>query len=65
MGLRGQDLQATGTKTIKLPLVLCMYMYEGRSKSSRKSVIIFLFCESAELNYFSYIDKHDMYLYSK
>ena len=40
------------------------YMYEGRSKSSRKSAIyIFLFCKSAELN--CYIDKHDLYLYSK
>ena len=39
--------------------------YEGRSKSSRKSAIIFLFCKSAELNYYSYIDKHDLYLYSK
>ena len=40
-------------------------MYEGRSKSSRKSAIIFLFCKSAELNYYSYKDKHDLYLYSK
>ena len=40
-------------------------MYEGRSKSSRKSAIIFLFWKSAELNYYSYIDKHDLYLYSK
>ena len=36
-------------------------MYEGRSKSSRKSVIIL----SVELNYYSYIDKHYLYLYSK
>ena len=40
-------------------------IYEGRSKSSRKSAIIFLFCKSAELNYNSYIDKHYLYLYSK
>ena len=40
-------------------------MYEGRSKSSRKSATIFLFCKSAELNYYSYIDKHYLYLYSK
>ena len=40
-------------------------LYEGRSKSSRKSVIISLVCKSAELNYYSYIDKHDLYLYSK
>ena len=40
-------------------------MYERRSKSSRKSAIIFLFCKSAELNYYSYIDKHDLYSYSK
>ena len=39
--------------------------YEGRSKSSRKSAIIFLFCKSDELNYYSYIGKHDLYLYSK
>ena len=43
----------------------CKSIYEGRSKSSRKSAIIFLFCKSAELNYYSYIDKHDLYLYSK
>ena len=42
-----------------------MYTYEGRSKSSRKSAIIFLFCKSAELKYNSYTDKHDLYLYSK
>ena len=40
-------------------------MYERRSKSSRKSAIIFLFCKSDELNYYSYIDKHDLYLCSK
>ena len=40
-------------------------MYEGRSKSSRKSATIFLFCKSAELNYYSYIDKQYLYLYSK
>ena len=40
-------------------------MYEGRSKSWWKGVIIFLFCKSAELNYYSYTDKHDLYLYSK
>ena len=39
--------------------------YEGRSKCSQKSAIIFLFCKSAEINYYSYIDKHDLYLYSK
>ena len=39
--------------------------YEGRSKNSRKSVTIFLFCKLTELNYYSYIDKHDLYLYSK
>ena len=39
--------------------------YDGRSKSSRKSAIIFLFCKSTELNYYSYIDKHDLYVYSK
>ena len=39
--------------------------YEGRSNSSRKSTIIFLFCKSAELNYYSCIDEHDLYLYSK
>ena len=38
---------------------------KGRSKSSRKSAIIFLFCKSAELNYYSYTDKHNLYLYSK
>ena len=42
-----------------------VYKYEGRSKSSRKSAIIFLFCKSAELNYYSYMDKHDLDLYSK
>ena len=42
-----------------------IHVYEGRSKSSRKSAIIFLFCISAELNYNSYIDIHDLYLYSK
>ena len=26
---------------------------------------MFLFCKSAELNYYSYIDKQDLYLYSK
>ena len=36
-----------------------------RSKSSRKSVIILLFCKSAELNYYNYKDKHTLYLYSK
>ena len=41
------------------------FCYEGRSKSSRKSAIIFLSCKSGELNYYSYIDKHDLYLYSK
>ena len=40
-------------------------MYEGRSKSSRKSAIIFLFCKSAELNYYKCTDTHDLYLYSK
>ena len=40
-------------------------LYEGRSKSSRKSATIFLFCKSAELNYYSYIDKHIFHLYSK
>ena len=39
--------------------------YEGRSKSSRKSVIIFLFGKSTELNYYSYIDKYDLYLNNK
>ena len=39
--------------------------YEGRSKSSRKSATIFLFCKSAKLNYYSYTDKHYLYLYSK
>ena len=45
----------------------CLYVlkYEGRSKISPKSAIIFLFCKSAELNYYSYIHKHDLYLYSK
>ena len=42
-----------------------MLYNEGRSKSSRKSANIFLFCKSAELNYYSYKDKHDLYLYSK
>ena len=42
-----------------------MKMYEGCSKSLRKSAIIFLFCKSNELNFYSYIDKHDLYLYSK
>ena len=42
-----------------------LYIYEGRSKSSRKSAIILLFCKSAELNNYSYIDKHDFCLYSK
>ena len=40
-------------------------MYEGLSKSSRKSATIFLFCKSAKLNYYSYMDKHNLYLYSK
>ena len=40
-------------------------IYEGHSKSSRKSAIIFLFCKSAELNYYSDIDRHDLYLYNK
>ena len=39
--------------------------YEGRSKSSRKSATIFLFCKSAELNYYSYIDNHYLYLCTK
>ena len=39
--------------------------YKGRSKSSRKSAIIFVLCKSAKLNYYSYIDKHDLHLYSK
>ena len=39
--------------------------YEGRSKSSRKSATIFLFCQSAELSYCSYIGKHYLYVYSK
>ena len=44
----------------------CKFLtYEGRSKSSRKSATIFLFCKSAESNYYSYIDKHYLYLYSK
>ena len=42
-----------------------IHAYEGRSKSSRKSATIFLFSKSAELNYYSYIDKHYLYLYSK
>ena len=50
------------TKVGKTKLTI---MYEGCSKSSRKSAIIFLFCKSTELNYYSYIDKHDLYLYSK
>ena len=40
-------------------------MYEGRSKRSQKSAIIFLFCKSAELNYYSYTDKHYLYFCSK
>ena len=40
-------------------------IYEGCSKSTRKSAIIFLFCKSAELNNYSYIDRQDLYLYSK
>ena len=39
--------------------------YEGRSKSLQKSATIFLFCKSAELNYYISIDKHYLYLYSK
>ena len=39
--------------------------YEGRSKSSRKSATIFLFCKSAKLNYYSYVDRYYLYLYSK
>ena len=37
-------------------------IYELRSKSSRKNAITFLFGKSAELNNYSYIDKHDLYL---
>ena len=47
------------------PFYLHVKQYEGRSKSSQKSAIIFLFCKSAKLNYYSYIDKHNLYLYSK
>ena len=39
--------------------------YEGCSKSSRKGAIMSLFCKPAELNPYSYIDKHNLYLYSK
>ena len=46
-------------------VIIYICIYEGRSKSSRKSAIIFLFCKSDELNYYSYIDKHDLYLYNK
>ena len=31
-------------------------------KKFAESAIIFLFCKSAELNYYSYIDKHDLLL---
>ena len=31
----------------------------------RGKVPLFLFCKSAELNYYSFLDKHDLYLYSK
>ena len=40
------------------------HKYEGRSKSSRKIAIMFLFCKLAELNLYSYIEQHDLYLYS-
>ena len=40
-------------------------MYQGCSKSSRKSVIMSLFCKSAELKSNSYIDKHNLFLYGK
>ena len=53
------------TKSLGNALKLNNSIYEGRSKSSRKSAIIFLFCKSTELNYYSYIDKHNLYLYRK
>ena len=33
-------------------------------KKFAENAIIFLLCKSAELNYYSYIDKHNLYLYS-
>ena len=41
------------------------YLYEGCSKSLWKSAIISLFCKLAELNEYSYIDKHIVYINSK
>ena len=53
---------------ILLPKYLCQMivtgLYEGCSKSTRKSAIMFLFCKSAELILYIYIDKHNLYLYS-
>ena len=40
-------------------------MYEGRSKMSWKSVIMYLFCKPAELNAYSVIGKYNLYLYIK
>ena len=39
--------------------------YEGCSKSSRESVIMSLFCKSAEFNSYSYEERHNLYKYSK
>ena len=39
-------------------------IYEGRSKSSQESAIIFLFCKSAESNHYSYTEKQDLYSYT-
>ena len=58
-------LVGLGKSLIRLSKQLSSTFYEGRSKSSRKSFIMFSFCESAELNYYTYIDKNDLYLYSK
>ena len=51
----------------KKPVLLISFesVYEGRSKSSRKSATIFLFCKSAEFNFYIDIDKHNLYLYSE
>ena len=58
MGLNPRPSGPEAANTITYEAV-----YELRSKSSRKNAITFLFGKSAELNNYSYIDKHDLYLY--
>ena len=42
-----------------------MHRYEGCSKSSWKNAAMSLICKLAELNLYSNIDKHNLYIYSK